>query len=334
MRLHIIYIVVVLFAFGGVACSSSPSKSTVRDESPESSAQKPEPSAQKPEKVAQTAVFDVDTAMAFLKRQVDFGPRVPGTSSHKRCADFLAATLRGFGAKVTDTPAATVHPVDGTPIEVRNVFAQFNPEATDRILILAHYDTRPWADEDPDPANRNKPIDGANDGASGVAVALEVARHTATLAPGKGLDVLFVDWEDSGNSGSDDTWCIGSTYWANNLPYTSAAPKYGILLDMVGGPNAVFYREYFSEIYASSINDIVWAAAASTPHANRFKDGIGGAINDDHLPLLRAGIPTIDIIEMTPSGFNPTWHTMQDSYDNIDPATIKAVGDVLMKIIY
>lgn len=283
------------------------------------------------------AAFNVDTAMAYLKKQVDFGPRVPGTEPHRQTADWLAATLRSMGAEVTDVPLTTVHPETGAPIPVRNIFGQFNPEAKERVILVAHYDTRPRADEDPEPANRETPIDGANDGASGVAVALEVARNFAMIAPAHGLDILFADYEDSGTSGNDDTWCIGSTLWASQLPYGEASkPTLGILLDMVGGNDAVFMREYFSETYAPAVNNLVWKAAAEAGHGVRFVNRVGGAINDDHLPLLRAGIPTIDIIEMHTDGnggFNPTWHTLADNYDNIDPQTVDAVGNVVLKVI-
>lgn len=286
------------------------------------------------QRASSTEAFAADSAMAFIKKQVDFGPRVPGTGPHDECADWLAATLRSFGGRVTDDAVTVSHPVTGKPIAVRNIFAQFNPEAQDRILLLAHYDTRPWADEDPAESNRSVPIDGANDGASGVAVVLEVARHAASLDPSRGLDILFVDQEDSGASGDDESWCIGSAYWAKNLPYRDVAPKFAVLLDMVGGRDAVFPWEYFSRMYAPTVCEAVWEAARKAGQSSRFPERVGGAINDDHLPLLRAGIPAIDIIETTQSGFNPTWHTLNDNFENIDPATVKAVGDVMMQLIY
>lgn len=281
-------------------------------------------------------VFDADTAMRYLEKQVGFGPRVPGTEAHARCADWLAESLRQMGANVTDNTVSTPHPVDRERnIDIRNIFASFNPAAQNRVIVLAHYDTRPWADEDPDAANHNKPIDGANDGASGVAVALEIARHAASLPNGKGLDILFVDQEDSGNSGDDASWCIGSDFWARNLPYTpSSLPRFGILLDMVGGKDATFMREYFSQTYAPAINDMVWKTAASLGYGDTFVNRQGGAINDDHISLLRAGIPTVDIIDTRPDGFAPTWHTLQDNIENIDPQTLGIVGDVITEIIY
>lgn len=273
--------------------------------------------------------------MAYLKRQVDFGPRVPVSEAHRLCADWLASKLRAMGAKVDDATMHTRHPVTGADIAVRNIFAQFNPEASRRVLLLAHYDTRPWADEDSDPANHNSPIDGSNDGASGVAVALEIARLNDHLPAGSGLDILLTDVEDSGSYGNDESWCLGSNLWAQQLPYAPAnLPRYAVLLDMVGGADAVFRREYFSELYAPQINDLVWNAARTSGHSDRFINEAGGAVNDDHLPLIRAGIPTVDIIETRNGGFNPTWHTVSDNFENIDPATLSAVGDVITHLIY
>lgn len=289
-----------------------------------------------PDPASKAAAFDVDTAMAYLRRQVDFGPRVPGTDAHRRCADWLAATLASMGATVTDVTVPADNPATGDKVPVRNIFAQFNPDAARRVILLAHYDTRPVADEDPSPSNRSKPIDGANDGASGVAVILETARHASLLKPSEGLDILFADMEDSGESGNDDTWCLGSARWASSdMPYTANnMPRYGILLDMVGGRGAVFPREYFSETYAPAVNAMVWSAAESAGHGSLFVNTAGDAINDDHLSLLRAGIPTVDIIDMRPDGFNPTWHTLDDNIDNIDPLTIKAVGETVMKTVF
>lgn len=285
---------------------------------------------------APASTFNTDSAMAYLQRQVDFGPRVPGSDAHRRCADWIALTLRDMGYTVTDNTESVTHPVSGNKVSVRNIYAQSNPDATDRIVLLAHYDTRPWADHDADPSKHNTPIDGANDGASGVAVALEVARNISGLAPDKGVDILIVDLEDSGTYNDDESWCIGSRHWAEHLPYKPGQqPRFAVLLDMVGGKDAVFYREYFSEAYASAINDLVWQTAKGAGHGDRFIDKVGGAINDDHLSLLRAGIPAIDIIEMNVAngGFNPTWHTTDDNIDNIDPATINAVGHVITKLI-
>lgn len=279
--------------------------------------------------------FSADSAMAFIKRQTDMGPRCPGHPGHAECARWLAAELRRHGA---DTVVMQKTDLDGYG-PMTNILAQYNPRAQRRILLLAHWDTRPTADADPDPANRSLPIDGANDGASGVAVLLETARLMSMHKPQQGVDLLFVDAEDSGTEHDDDSWARGAQYFAENLPYGPGcpAPAYGVLLDMVGGKDARFGRELFSEAYAPAVNNKLWTLAARNGLGHRFANTAGGAVNDDHIPLLRAGIPTVDIIETNhPStgSFNPTWHTLSDTYDNIDPLTIGDVGRLITLLIY
>lgn len=279
--------------------------------------------------------FSADSAMAYARAQVAFGPRVPGTDAHSRCAGWIAAKLAAAGADTVIEQKATLD--DGTPM--RNIMGRFGSGRAKRILLLAHYDTRPWADEDPDPENRNKPIDGANDGASGVAVLLETARAIGSKAPEAGVDLLMVDVEDSGNQGDEDSWARGAQYFVEHMPYGSSEPlpQAAILLDMVGGRDAVFHREMFSQQYATSLVNELWRAARTAGHADRFSARMGGAVNDDHLPLLRAGIPAADIIETVnpqTGAFNPTWHTMADNIDNLDPETLKAVGETVITYIY
>lgn len=279
--------------------------------------------------------FSADSAMTYLRRQVEFGPRVPGSQAHKDCREWLTATLRGFGA-TTQCSSETVATADGSTTDLYNILASFNPDASERILLLAHYDTRPQADNDPDPAHQAVPFDGANDGASGVAVLLEIARNLAIEAPDSiGVDILLTDLEDSGNHTSDDSWCIGSQQFAKGNP--AARYRYGILLDMVGGREARFNREYYSAHSAPLPTARVWDMARRLGLEKRFPMQIGGAINDDHLPLIRAGLQVTDIIESAnPStgSFNPTWHTHNDNIDNIDPATMADVGTVVMNVLY
>jgi len=302
-----------------------------------------------PAETVTVPVFSGDSAMNAARRQVAFGPRVPGTAAHRACADWLSATLARYGAVVVDTVVIARNPVTGAAVPVRNIMGSFAPGKTSRVMLLAHYDTRPWADEDPDAAAHNTPIDGANDGASGVAVALEVARLVGEIAPDVGVDILFVDQEDSGTSATEDmdpeqamrhemTWCIGSRAWAE-ANRDAKHPRYAILLDMVGGRNAVFAREFFSDRYAGRIVDLVWRQAEHAGYANRFINSVGGGINDDHVSLLNIGIPAIDIIDIgdpgnNGGGFNATWHTLDDNIENIDPETMRIVGDVVTRVIY
>lgn len=280
--------------------------------------------------------FSADSAYRHVVRQVEFGPRVPGTDAHCACADYIAESLRSAGADVTFQDTLFAAP-GHEPVAIHNIIGRFNHEAQRQVMLLAHYDTRPWADEDPDPKAHKTPIDGANDGASGVGVILEIARLARSLPPTTGLTLLLVDQEDAGETGGDDaTWCLGSQAWAAALRPTDPKPTYAILLDMVGGRNALFHPEYFSANYAPSTVDRVWRTAAALGYANRFPTQIGGAVNDDHIALLRAGIPAIDIIETQhpeTGSFNPSWHTLDDNIDNIDPTTLKIVGDVVWKTI-
>lgn len=279
--------------------------------------------------------FNADSAYRNVASQVAFGPRTGGSRAHELCGDWLVNELKRHGA---DTIIFQQTDLDGFG-PMTNIRASFNRESARRVLLLSHWDSRPTADEDPDPANHSKPIDGANDGASGVGVLLEIARLMGQQKPEIGVDILFVDAEDAGTSGDDTSWARGAQYFADNIPYGYAEPmpSYGILLDMVGGRDARFPRELFSEANARVVNSRVWNLAKKIGLGNRFIDVHGGAVTDDHLPLLRAGIPTIDIIETNnpqTGSFNPTWHTMDDNIDNIDPATLGDVGKLITTLIY
>ncbi|MDE6301659.1 MAG: M28 family peptidase [Muribaculaceae bacterium] len=289
--------------------------------------------------------FSGDSAYAYVARQVEFGPRVPGSAAHAACVDWLTATLKRLGADTVSVSDGTAVRWDGETVPVRNIFARVNPGAPVRLLLVSHYDSRPWADQDPDPDRRNEPISGADDGASGVGVILEVVRNLAANPAAVGVDVLFTDAEDSGapqgvtNPSGNDGWCLGAKYFAENLPYATAAdlPRYGILLDMVGAPGARFMQEYFSANEARRATARVWGTAARMGLADKFPAVTSGAITDDHLPLIAAGIPTTDIIHTssaTSTGFNPAWHTHADDMGNIDPTTLSTVGRVVLNTIY
>lgn len=279
--------------------------------------------------------FNADSAYAYVARQVDFGPRVPNTEAHRKCGDWLAAELRRHGAQVTEQ-RAQLKAFDGTMLNAVNIFGQFNPGADARVLLLAHWDCRPWADQDPDPANHKTPVDGANDGASGVGVLLEIARQLSLTGSDKGIDILFVDAEDWGTEGIEDSWAMGARHFVEHPPVDGYLPDEAILLDMVGGRGAVFCREYFSEKAAPRLAQALWGTAASLGHGDIFRNTFGGAVTDDHVQLIARGIPTVDIIEYHPeqeTGFNPNWHTVSDNMDNIDPATLKAVGETVLTYI-
>ena len=288
--------------------------------------------------------FIADSAMAYCQAQCDFGPRTMNSKAHDLCEEWIVNKFKGFGLEV-ETQKADLTGWDGTKLHSTNIIAHFNPQAQRRILICAHWDSRPWADNDPDSANWHKPVLAANDGASGVGVMLELARilqNDTTLAIG--VDLVCFDAEDYGTpqwaekrEDSESTWALGAQYWAKNLP-ENYEPQFGILLDMVGGQGAKFYQEQFSLRYAASIVDKVWSAARHAGFSSLFTNEVGGGITDDHIPVNEAGIPTVDVIPFYPdcdqSSFGPTWHTVNDDMEHLDINTLKAVGQTLIQLIY
>lgn len=280
-------------------------------------------------------VFVADSAYNNVRQQVDFGPRVPGTPAHKAAGEWLISRLKSTGANVIEQ-RATLTAFNGAKLPAINILGRFNENVKERILLLAHWDTRPWADQDPDPNNRTTPSDGANDGASGVGVLLEIARILSETPTDKGVDILFVDAEDYGRDNDDESWALGARYFVNNPPVKNYFPTEVILLDMVGGENAQFRREIFSQRSAPQLCDRIWQTAAEEGFQNYFINQTGGAITDDHVEFINAGIPAIDIIEFNPynGGFNATWHTKADNMSNISAETLRAVGQTIVNYLY
>lgn len=287
--------------------------------------------------------FNADSAYIYLQEQCDFGPRTMNSTAHDKCEKWIIQKFEQYGCKVT-TQKATLNGYDGTPLRSTNIIASYNPEATTRIMFCAHWDCRPWADNDPDSTNWHKPIIAANDAASGVGVMIELARILKGSGLELGVDFICFDAEDYGTpqwfEGEDpgDTWALGAQYFANNLP-EGYAPRYGILLDMVGGVGAKFYREGMSMQYAPAIVKKVWNAARQVGYGSYFPKDDGGMITDDHIPVNQtANIPCIDVIPYYPdcaqSSFGPTWHTIADNMDNIDKNTLKAVGQTMVQVLF
>lgn len=287
--------------------------------------------------------FNADSAYIYLQEQCDFGPRTMNSTAHDKCEKWIIQKFEQYGCKVT-TQKATLNGYDGTPLRSTNIMASYNPEATTRIMFCAHWDCRPWADNDPDSTNWHKPIVAANDAASGVGVMIELARILKGSSLELGVDFICFDAEDYGTpqwfEGEDpgDTWALGAQYFANNLP-EGYAPRYGILLDMVGGVGAKFYREGMSMQYAPAIVKKVWNAARQVGYGSYFPKDDGGMITDDHIPVNQtANIPCIDVIPYYPdcaqSSFGPTWHTIADNMDNIDKNTLKAVGQTMVQVLF
>ena len=281
--------------------------------------------------------FNADSAFGHVEAQCNFGPRVPGTAAHKACAGYLENYLRTHCDEVV-VQRPTLTTFDGTRLEAVNLIGVINPQAERRILLVAHWDCRPWADSDPDPAKVNEPVMGANDGASGTAVLLELARIFQAQKPEVGVDLLLTDVEDWGAEDNEDSWALGTQYWVANRHKESYKPLFGILLDMVGAKGATFHREAFSEMYAPSVVDEVWRIAAEQGFSQFFIDSsTGGGATDDHVCINKGGIPCIDIIDMrqdSSTGFYPGWHTTHDTVDQIDTATLQAVGQTLAALIY
>jgi hypothetical protein len=289
--------------------------------------------------------FSADSAYAFVERQVAFGPRVPGSEAHRRCADYLAGALRDFGLDVIEQ-RMTLEAYDGTTFDGVNIIGQYRPEAEERLLLFAHWDSRPFADNDPDQANWHTPIDGANDGASGVGVLLEIARllQAEGLRDGLGIDIIFFDAEDYGvprfesyDGNSEETWGLGAQYWAKNPHRSDYRAELGILLDMVGGEDAAFYREYFSQQSAGRAVTELWQTAEELGHGDYFHNALGGGLVDDHVFVIRhRRIPCLDIVDYDPErgeGFPDVWHTVDDTMEHIDPATLEAVGSTLWTVL-
>ncbi|MBD8488405.1 M28 family peptidase [Echinicola sp. CAU 1574] len=287
-------------------------------------------------------VFNVDSAYQYIQDQVDFGPRVPNTESHKATAAWLQDKFKSFGLGV-EVQEFEAEAYDGKKLELMNIIASFNPSAKKRVILAAHWDTRRIADKDTE--RINEPIDGANDGASGVGVLLEIARSisNAELKPDIGIDFILFDGEDDGKpesakGGTDDAkwWCLGSQYWSRNPHERGYAAYYGILVDMVGAKGARFYKEGVSQQYAKGIVTKVWNFAHSIGHSDFFQMRDSHAITDDHIPVNEiARIPMIDIIDYSPDfGFGRYHHKHSDNMEVIDKRTLKAVGETVLFTIY
>jgi Zn-dependent M28 family amino/carboxypeptidase len=292
-----------------------------------------------------TVEFCADSAFSFIKRQTGFGPRVPNTKAHDDCGIWLAAMLAKFGADIVHFQNFDTKTFDNTTLKCVNIIGSYNQDCPTRVILCSHWDSRPWADNDSDHANWKQPVDAANDGASGVAVILEIARQLQKKAPEIGVDCIFLDAEDWGpgpdfkGNHLETYWGLGTQHWSKNPHQKDYRARYAILLDMVGGKGAQFAREKYSVMYGKQVVDKVWNTAASLGYSSLFKQSDGGYITDDHYFINTiAKIPAIDIVPYLPqckeSIFGPTWHTTHDNTDNIDKNVLEAVGKTLLTVIY
>ncbi|WP_142455524.1 M28 family peptidase [Gracilimonas mengyeensis] len=282
--------------------------------------------------------FSGDSAYSFVQKQVDFGPRVPNSEAHQQAMNWFEEKLEGYaGSNAVFTQKFAAEGYD-EQLELGNVIAAFNTTSPDRIMLSAHWDSRPRADMDS--TRTDEGIVGADDGGSGVAVLLELARMFEENPPPLGVDIVLFDGEDYGKSGSLNKYFLGSRYWANNPPVPGYSPRFGILLDMVGAENAQFPKELFSLRYAPNLVEEVWNIAREEGYDDLFLNEQGAAVSDDHVIVNeQAGIPIINIInhQRGPQGqaqFAPYWHTHNDDMTIISKETLQAVGDVMAELIY
>lgn len=298
-------------------------------------AKSPEQVSSEPEQkvVVERPSFSSDSAFSFIEKQCAFGPRVPNTDAHGKCASYLEEQLHRLTDRVVVQDFESVS-FDGKTLKGKNIIGMIHPEMENRIALYSHWDSRPFCDHD-DESNWHTPVMGANDGASGVAVLLELARQVRLSGDSVGIDIVFLDLEDYGQPSfskteEKDTWCLGSQYLART-PYSIVKPRMGILLDMVGGKDPLFAFDDVSSFYAMGHLQTVWDMAKNLGYGKWFVARESGSIIDDHYYINSiARIPTIDIIDYASDrGFPTVWHTVNDTPENIDKATLQMVGEVV-----
>ncbi len=282
---------------------------------------------------AEVPRFNGNNAFTYLTAQTNFGPRNPGSEGHRNCLDYIQSEMQSVADAVNSQPF-TVSGYKKEILKLTNIVASFNPAATTRILLVAHWDSRPRAEQDKDSSKRNLPILGANDGASGVAVLMEIAKELKSQPPRVGVDMVFVDGEDYGMEGDTKYYLLGARYFAQHIP-VGFSPSFGILLDMIGDAHLEIPKDRYSEQYAPEIVDLVWSAARDL-HVQQFIDAPArGWTTDDHIPFNEAGIKCIDLIDFEyPDASNKYWHTTEDTPDKCSAESLEAVGKVLLHVIY
>ncbi|MEO9885654.1 MAG: M28 family peptidase [Balneola sp.] len=282
--------------------------------------------------------FSSDSAFKYIKTQVDFGPRVPNTYGHVKTREFLESKLKEYAGSNSVFSQEFTEEGYGETLEMANIIAAFNTSSADRIMLSAHWDTRPRADQDT--SRTGEYIAGADDGASGVGVLIELARIFSENPPPIGVDIVLFDGEDYGTQGDLKKYFLGSRYWSKNPPVPGYNPRFGILLDMVGAERAVFPKESYSMSYAPNLVNELWSIASEKGYSDIFLNEAGAGVLDDHYIIYEnAKIPTIDIINHTVGAdgnirFAPHWHTHKDDLPIIDTNTLQAVGDVIVELIY
>jgi hypothetical protein len=276
---------------------------------------------------AQAPHFDGELALRRVEHMVAAGARVPNTAAHRAIGDWIVQELRTRADSVEEQPFSYVTQ-RGDTLRLRNILARFRPQATERVLFVSHWDSRPTADQEQDPARRALPVPGADDGGSSTAVLLGVADALRQEPPAVGVDLLFVDGEDWGDFDGPDV-LIGSTYFAQHLP-PGYRPLFGVLFDIVGGRDVVFAQEGYSLDRAPEVVERVWDAARAIGLGRMFRNTGGGYVKDDHVPLLEAGLRVIDVIA---SPLPPYWHTVDDTPDKLSARSLAAVGSLAVHLV-
>jgi hypothetical protein len=275
--------------------------------------------------------FDGAAAFALVEKQVEFGPRVPGTPGHRAQLDWMVARLDSVAPVVVVDTFSHVTAA-GDSLTLYNVHARFRPEASRRILLLTHWDTRPTSDEAQDPEQRDVPVPGANDGGSGTAVLLELAAIFAATPPPMGIDLLFVDGEDYGPT--IDDMLLGARRYASTVEVLETRPVYGVLLDLVGDASPRFLQEEYSVQVANVVVQKIWRAAERLGYAQAFPNLVGDRVMDDHVPLNEVGLPTANVIDIEYGPGNVYWHTPEDTPQHVSATTLEMVGEVVTELIY
>ncbi len=294
--------------------------------------------------VLEPADFMTDSCYAFIQKQVAFGPRVPGNANHAACGNWLIEKFKSYNCSVKEQVGSMPN-WEGGNTPVRNIIASVHAGATKRIVLAAHWDSRPYGDKDPDPSKHKQPIDGANDGASGVGVLLELARISKDLPEDIGVDFILFDSEDGGKpewapDGENDaySWCLGSQFWAKQKPQRTM--RYAVLLDMVGAEGARFHKEGYSMQSAGNAVNRIWGHAAKLGYGEYFPNEETAGIVDDHLFMIQANVPSLDIVDMRPNfmgtqfEFGGSHHTHSDNMSVISKPTLKAVGHTLAYTVW
>jgi len=303
---------------------------------------KKKPIVSKPKKtLVKAPIFSSENVFSLIEKQLSFGPRNPNSEGHKKQRDWMISVLTTL-ADTIYIQHVDLKAFDGKILKSTNIIASFNPEYKKRMFVSAHWDTRPFADQDTE--NQNKPILGANDGASGVAVLMELARILKENNTSKGIDLIFFDAEDYGQPREsefpymEDSYCLGSQYWSKNPHVDYYNAQFGILLDMVGAKDAVFTQEGYSVMFANNYLQKVWTTGSALGFSKYYSTKKTSRITDDHFYINTiTGIPTLDIIQFdknTQSGFGAYWHTHNDDLETISKETLKAVGQTVTQVVY